>query len=408
MADQFTQVTKTGYGKKVSGAFGGVLIGLVLFIASFVLLFWNEGRTDMSTVAVNSEEVAAETVDTQADGKFISVSGDFTTTETLGDDYLVAGEYLTLNRKVEMYAWEETTETEDQDNLGGSTTTTTTYEYDTDWTSNPTSSSSFEYSEGHTNPTKTVKDLSQKVTTANVGAYGIDMEKASLPGASAVALTVDNTILLEEPEIYAEQWAWYEYEYYPTETLSGNYIYVGFGTPSQPAVGDLRISYTALKSGVDVTAFGKLDGDALVTYTDKDDNSLYRVMTGTREEALATMHSEHTTSTWILRIVGFIMMWVGLAALFGPISAVASFIPFLGKASRSIISFFSFIVAAVLSVITILISMLLHSVVAMIIVAVIVVVFIVLIVVGIKKLKKKSPPSSPAPTPQTPPAPPAK
>ena len=404
MVDRYTQVTKTGYGKKVSGAFGGVLIGLILFIASFVLLFWNEGRTDMSTVAVNSEEIASETVDASADGKFISVSDDFTTSETLGDDYLVADEYLTLNRSVEMYAWEETTETEDQENLGGSTTTTTTYEYDTDWVNTPASSSSFEYPAEHSNPTKTIEDLSQKVTTANVEAYGINMEKASLPGASAVTLTEDNTILLEEPEIYAQQWAWYEYDYSPTETLNGNYIYVGFGTPTQPEVGDLRISYTALKSGIDVTAFGKLDGDALATYVDEDGNSLYRVMTGTREEALATMHSEHVTSTWILRVVGFVMMWVGLAALFGPISAIASFIPFLGRASRSIISFFSFIIAAVLSVITILISMFLHSTIALIIVAVIVVIIIIAIIIGVKKLKKKSPPSSPAP--QAPPAPP--
>ena len=396
MADRYTEVTRTGYGKKVSGAFGGVLIGLILFIASFVLLYWNEGRTDMSTVAVNSEAIEADVVDTSADGKFVSVTDELVTTETLDDDYLIPGKYLTLNRSVEMYAWVETTEEETEENLGGSETTTTTYEYDTEWVGSPENSSSFKISEGHTNPNKTIEDVNKKVNSAKVGAYNIDMEKIDLPSASSITLTDENTLLLEEPEIYEQQWQWYEYESSPTETLSGNYIYIGYGTPTNPEVGDIRISYTALSSGVDVTTFAKLDGADLVTFVDDDSNKLYRAMRGTREEALETMHSEHVTSTWIFRAVGFIMMWIGLGALLGPLSAIASIIPFLGKASRSIIGIITFIVSAILSILTILISMLLHNTIALIIMAVVIVVIVILIVLGLKN-RKKSPPASPAP-----------
>ena len=375
MADRFTEVTRTGYGKRVGRSLSGVIIGLILFVASFVVLFWNEGRQDMSLVATQATEIEANQVDSSADGNLVSTSGVLTSEETLGDDYLMIGDYIALKRTVEMYAWEETTEEETETSTGGSETTTTTYEYDTDWVESVPDSSDFKYPEEHDNPTKEIDSATKTVAEAKVGVYNINTETVTLPNYSSITLNEENIILPTTTDIYEE-----------TE-LKSNYIFIGEGSFTVPEVGDLRISYSAVKTNLDVTIFGQLDENKIVNYVDEDDNKLYRIFTGTREEAISTLHTEHVASTWIFRAVGFLMMWIGLGALLGPISTVLDFLPFLGKASRSIIGVITFIIALGLSALTIIISMIVHSLVAMIIIAIAVIIIIVVLIILMKKAK---------------------
>jgi len=42
--DQVTEVTREGWFSRIVGSLKSVLVGLVLFLASFPLLWWNEGR----------------------------------------------------------------------------------------------------------------------------------------------------------------------------------------------------------------------------------------------------------------------------------------------------------------------------------------------------------------------------
>ena len=44
MADRFTEVTRTGWGKRIGQSLSGALIGGLMFLGSFALLWWNEGR----------------------------------------------------------------------------------------------------------------------------------------------------------------------------------------------------------------------------------------------------------------------------------------------------------------------------------------------------------------------------
>ncbi len=398
MVDRITKVTRTGYGSRVGQSIGGVLIGLLLFVASFVVLYWNEGRQDMSLIAATATEIEAETAnqDASLDGTLVSLTGTLSTDETLGDDFLVAGDYIAVKRTVEMYAWEESTSSETHTETGGSETTETTYEYDTVWTETPADSDDFEYSGSYYNPTKEIESVTKTVTDAKVGVYAVDADDAELPGFDEVSLSEDNTYILDTAaDLYWEDPLYDTYYEYGDQALSSSYIYIGYGTLDNPTVGDYRISYSVLPAGEDVTAFGELDGTKVASYTDEDGNTLYRLFDGSREEAIATLHTEHVTSTWILRVVGFFMMWIGLAAVFGPVSTVLSFIPFLGKLSKSLIGVVAFVVALVLSVLTIVISMILHSVVALIIIGILVLAGVVLIVMGYKKKKGETPPASP-------------
>jgi len=355
MPDQFTEVTTTGYGKRIMNSIGGIIFGVILFFASFVVLFNNEGSVDYSTIAKTAIQVdsASVTTDAALTDKLLVTSGTFASDETIGDDmYLNPGQYLSLERKAEMYAWVEETSSKSNTNTGGSETTTTTYDYKKEWTGSPESASDFKYPEGHQNPTLDIKGVTKKVGKATIGAYGVDMQSLTLPSLSPVVLNAQNTTLKEGA------------------VLAGDYVFLSKNagsTINAPIVGDVRVSYSALKSGGNATIFGKLNGSSFGTFLTKDNLRFYQAFTGSKEEAIASLHESFVMWIWIMRLVGFMMMWIGLTTVLGPISVMADFLPMLGGLSRSIIGVITFVIALVLSSVTILISMLLHNVVAIVI-----------------------------------------
>jgi len=382
MPDKFTETKTIGLGSRVGSSVKNVFAGLLMFVASFGVLYWNEGRIDLSSVANQAVEISSEVAntDTSLNGKLVSLTGNVTTTETLGDDWLLLpGSYIGVERVAEMYAWVEKTEEKEQSNLGGSQTVETTYSYVKEWKTDPANSSSFKYSEGHVNPTMSSKGGEYVVDDAKVGVYSIDPGKIDLPEYSDLTL---------EPEMLSLEGS--------KATLANDqYIYLAYATGSSlnsPTVGDVRISYKVLEPSFDGTVFGKLKNSQIDPYFDKDQNELYRLFTGTRDEAIATLHGEFVMMLWLMRALGFLLMWVGLTALFGPFTTLLDIIPILGSLGRGVVGAVMFVVALVLAAITIVVSMIIHNIVALIIV-------IILALAGLgysmnilrKKLKEKQP-----------------
>lgn len=368
MPDTYTEVTKKGWGSRIGSSFKGIFVGIILFIISFGILYWNEGRMDMSKVAEDAVQISStEQSDASLEGKLISTAGKLTTSETLGDGlYLSPGKYTSLTRSVEMYAWVEKTESKSKVNYGGSETTETTYNYVKEWTSTPANSSNFKIPEDHENPTMSIEGKNFKVSTAKVGNYNINPSELSFP--SSFEVNLDGNVIRSGDV-----------------SVEGNYIYKRVGYSDTPIVGDIRISYTATRPDIDVTAFGKLQGDKIIGFTDKNGSNLYRLFSGTSPEAaVAQMHKEHTTMGWILRLVGFLLMWAGLSMIMGPLSILLDVLPFLGSISRGLVKIVTGIVAFVLSLVTIIISMIFHSILALII-AVVAVLFAVVFI-----LKRKA------------------
>src|SRR5207253_1325323 len=146
----FVTIRRTSWLGNIMNSFVGVLLGIILFLVAFPVLWFNEGRTNMATVAKASVLVDGASVNEQTEGKQVAVAGTLASDERLGDTpYLAAGAYVQLNRKVEMYAWVEHKSTETHKDVGGSSTTTTTYTYDKQWTSSPDDAQSFEHPQGH-------------------------------------------------------------------------------------------------------------------------------------------------------------------------------------------------------------------------------------------------------------------
>ncbi|MGB0563290.1 MAG: TMEM43 family protein [Spirulinaceae cyanobacterium] len=350
MANQHSKVTQTGWLGRIGQSFVGVLLGLLLFFAAFMVLYLNEGRTDFGKVAQSAVEVSLDGAAANAQGELVSATGAVTTSETLGDDeFLTPDTYLAFWREVEMYAWEERTESETARNTGGSETTETTYIYRQVWTSSPEDSSSFEVSEGHENPELLIADQYGAATQMQIGAYQLLGDRLTLPQPDEpLDLTPESIEVSEEV------------------TLEAAYLFQGVGTLEEPEIGDLRIQYYALPSGTELTVFGRLMDGVIRPHLTRRQDTFYRALVGTRAEAIAQLKGEYKTALWIFRVVGFFMLWIGLMLISGPLAVFLDFLPFVGDIFRSVSGVASFFAAFLIWSVTVMISILLHNIVAMI------------------------------------------
>jgi Transmembrane protein 43 len=368
--DSYTEYTESSHEnwlQQFMSSLVGVVIGICLFIGSFVLLFHNEGRIDFSQAAKSAIVIPADTTaSSPAQGKIVSLTGDITTPTTIGDGlYIKPGAYVALSRTVEMYAWEEKESKQESKQLGGSKTTTTTYRYNKTWTNRPAESIKFKHSTSHRNPTKALKDQVFKAPTATIGRYGVDMAKLEHPVSEiycgdgnvitpGISRDKKQQLALEPALLLARKNA-------PTPQLVGqNYLFQGMGTPTTPRIGDLRICYAALPSQTRVTLFGRLSS-SLITAAKINEEAFFRIFPGERLAAIGTLKTEYQLMLWGLRAGGFVMMWLGLNLILGPIAAIANVIPFLGDVVEALSGTASLLVAFLLSSVTIIVSSLLHN-----------------------------------------------
>ncbi len=376
MPDQIVETSTTGWLQRILNSFLGILIGLLLFVGSFVLLYWNEGHFDLSKDAKKAVQVTAtQTPDASLNGKLIAVTGPVLSQETLGDGlYLKPTNVLAVTRKAEIFEWNESQQSSSKTNIGGSNTTTTTYTYALDWTDSPHDSSQFKNPTGHVNPKKTIDDTTIRVKSATIGNYSLDMQTIDLPSFSPIPLSQDNTIITA-----------------PT-MLSSDYVYTGHGTLASPQLGDMRVSYTGLADNTTLTAMGSQNDTMISSYYDAGGHKLYRLFQGSLGDAVATLHKEYVLWIWIFRAIGFLMMWIGLMLFFGPISVILDVLPVFGGISRGAIGFLTFLLSVILSGVAILVSIILHSV--MFLIGAVVVAFLIFMVVAhVHRISTKSSPA---------------
>ena len=347
--DKYIEVETTNFGQRLANSFVGLLLGIALFFGSFVVLYWNEGRIDFSQVARQAIEISAATANNSAQGQLVATTGEVISDEVLGDNlYLKPGKYIALNRISEMFAWDETKSTRTEKKAGGSEKKVTTYSYSKKWQNKPEDSSKFKKKAGHKNPAKAISDFSTRVKRATIGIYDLDMDELKLPKFQAIQLNSEILTLTDEV------------------SLTGNYLFQGSGTLDNPKIGDLRIKYSMIPNGANVTVFGKLlANNKISTYLHEGKHKFYRMLSGSKQEAINTLKKEHKILTWLFRLLGLGMMWMGLTLFIEPIGVVLDVIPFLGNFTRGIVGASALIIAFCLSTITILISMLLHNLIAL-------------------------------------------
>ena len=346
--DSYTETTTKGLGTRLGESIKGVLVGLVMVIAAFPVLFLNEGRAIHTARSIAEcrrvvAPVKSNKIDTTKDGKLVQFNGQATTTDKLSDtDLPVSAVAIKLARKTEMYQWVEEKKEETKKEVGGSEKTTTTYTYKQKWSGDVEDSSSFKKPEGHSNPGKIPYASTEwQAANVNVGAY-------KLPETLVGDISKHEALNVVEEQLKALPG-----EMQARTKVSGGGFYIG-NDPGSPRVGDLRVSYSIVKPGP-VSVYGRQNGDTIEAYDTSAGVPCLRLDMGTLTAAqmFAAAESENAMLTWILRLVGILLMCIGLYSIFKPIAVLGDVIPFIGSALAFGLGLFAGLIGVSLSLVVI-------------------------------------------------------
>jgi len=350
MSDSYQEVTSENIFTRMKNALGGIIIGLLLFVISFPVLWINEGRAvktakALTEVGNNYTVVSADVVDPNNENKLVYLTGTAITKETLTDGtFSIATPAIKLVRHVEMYQWKESSRSESKEKLGGTKETVTTYTYSKVWSSHANDSTSFKKSAEHTNPSMQYSEYNVSAEDITVGAFTLSSQLRDKM-ASFKKLQITQDQLAQLPTVFQGK----------AKVLDGA-IYLG-EDPSSPQIGDYKISFSYVPSEQQVSILAKQHNKTFAAYTTSNGRNLQFIRAGdvSADQIVGDAQSSNSMLTWILRGVGVVMMFVGLSMIATPLSVLASVIPPLGNfvgAAFGVVFFFlslalSFIVISV-------------------------------------------------------------
>ncbi|WP_439552192.1 TMEM43 family protein [Falsiroseomonas sp.] len=308
--DVVTETTSQSWFSRLGGALTGLLIGLVMVPGSSALLFWNEGRavqTAQSLAEGAGLVLAVERLDRANEGRLVHVAGPARIATPPRDPEFGAPApdgTLRLARSVEMFQWKEEQESETRNKLGGGTETVTTYRYTRGWAEGRIDSSRFRQPDGHQNPTP-------RQTSRSFVAQGVTLNGFRLTEAQLSAIAANETLS-------------------PPGATGDSLRYIG-ADPANPRIGDLRITWSAARPEA-LSVIAAQSGDGFAPYATRAGDRLMMVEPGRRTSAEMFRAAEEGNAilTWVLRVVGAVLMFVAFALLMRPVKVLADVIPPLG------------------------------------------------------------------------------
>lgn len=343
----YTEKTTTSYGKRLGNSFKGIFSGIIFFLLGTVALFWNEGNFVKTKKALDEgQRIVVElndnsTLNNQYNGKLVHTSGFADTKDSLTDVFLgVKDLAIGLHRKVEYYQWVEKSKSEKKQKLGGGEETITTYTYQREWTSAPVNSENF-------------KDVAYKgknmilaqVENKSVYAENVSFGAYKLPEfiIHSIQEEVPVNVQMTEEEIKNLDSKLNKKQYAAINSIeqtsnSTNIIhihnhvtYLGNNT-SNPQVGDVRITLVKTPPTT-ISLLAKVNGNTFEPFFAKNGKRISQVAQGTvsAENMFSSAHSSNSMLTWLFRLLGFILVFVGLRSMFGFLEMLFKFIPFLAN-----------------------------------------------------------------------------
>ncbi|HEX4505864.1 MAG TPA: TMEM43 family protein [Alphaproteobacteria bacterium] len=312
--NSYTEVTTQGWLSRIGGSLVGMLFGFLLVPISVVLLYWNEGR---AVEAIRSlDQGAKQTIEAGAtpsagnNGKLVHLTGALTTSAAARDPafHVTAPNLIRLHRQVEMYQWKQETSSTTHESVGGSKTTETTYNYHKTWSEEEIDSADFKKPSGHRNPQMPAKSGTFDGRNVKLGEYRLDPEVLSGLDQFKPVSVAD----ADAPEDFK---------------VNGNNLYSG-RDPAEPEIGDIRVSFSGVAAQTASVVAGQ-NGDTLSPFTGQNGYTISLVKPGVASaaELFQAKKAEEGSLTWILRLVGFVMMLVGFLLIASPVSTVLAVVP---------------------------------------------------------------------------------
>lgn len=342
--DEITIVRESSWLGRAGGALMGAVLGLVAIIAAIGLLTWNESRAVSSISALDWAagsiiSVSGRTIAPLNEGKLVHLSTHAEAIEPVRDPVfgIRASGLLRLVRQVEMFQWEEKTETRTETAVGGRETTTTTYRYSRDWFESPIDSGAFQSGAGHQNPPMPYRSTSFEPRLAKFGSYQLtDQQLRRLDATSALS---------EEFRETAKLPGGFNWE--------GDLLYRGADI-TRPQVGDLRITFrVAADQPVTIVAAQREQGFAPFRAPNGYEIDLLREGTYDAAAMVSQARRGEIALTWALRAAGFVVMLIGFLLLNAPLVWLASLLPPLANLVQIAALGLSLLLALPLTLITI-------------------------------------------------------
>lgn len=343
MADTHVEVKHVGCFSKLMESLKNLVGAVVLLFIAVALLFGNEYmavRGANNLAAGEAAVVAADpaTVNAANEGKLVHMSGQATTGEMLSDaQFGVTVNALKLTRSVEMYQWQEKQTTETKKNVGGSEERITTSTYSNVWDDDLISSAGFKEQAGHVNPSvMPYQALTVVAREAKLGAF--TLTEGLLKSISATT-GVPN---LPQPAI-------------PNAKLNGNGYYLG-ANPAVPVVGDVRVTFAMVAPQV-ISIIARQTGGSFSPYeTGSGTIEMIEAGTKTAAQMFASAKAAGSAMKWGLRVLGWLLIFAGVAILFQPLVVIADVIPFIGNMLQRGVTLISLIIATPIALVVIIVS----------------------------------------------------
>ena len=344
----YTETTSRSWFGRIKDSIKGIIVGVIFVAIGVGLLFWGEGRAvkrakGLTEGASKVVSVPASGPQAQNSGKLVHFSGMTESYEELRDDLFgIIASGVKLERTVEMYQWEENKSSEERKKLGGGTETVTTYTYDTTWSSRQIDSSSFKES-GHDNPSFPFSGEEYVADPVVIGEW--------ILGSPFVAQLskkeqkpVSELDLSGVSQLYRDR----------IQVRNGGFYLPVDGNSGSTEIGDVRVSFQVVPHAT-VSVVGLQVDQSLMSYKAKTGTSIHLLQYGTvADDAMfEAAQKQNTVLAWILRAVGFFVIFIGLAAIFKPLSVAADVVPFFGNIVETGTTFVAFVLAAVVSLLTI-------------------------------------------------------
>lgn len=326
LASMTEEITTRSWWSRIKDAFVGILIGIGLIIGAIVLIFWNEQHSLHTAQSLEQAHkilisVPSSPINSQNNLKVVYLNGLATTKDQLKDSLLdVSVNAINLNRQVEMYQWEEKTETKTESQMGGSEKQTKTYSYNKIWSSSLINSAQFKNPQGHQNPeSMPIQSVQQYAQSVTLGDFTLPYELVKQINVSQpVDLSKVNKETLKS-------------QYDKPVHLINNELYLG-QNPETPQPGDIRINLTAAYPQT-VSIIAQQTGTTLQAFLAPAGEPVFLLSTGqhSSDQMIEDAQSQNKMIAWILRLVSLIMLIGGFSLILNPLVVLADVLPFLGS-----------------------------------------------------------------------------
>lgn len=337
------EVKQIGLFQRIRGAILGVGIGLMMMVAAVPLMFWNEWTAVSAYQALQEGaglvvSVSADRVDPGNEGKLVRVAAPLTVPGALDDPIfgVKAPKATRLRRTVEMYQWKENKKTETRKKVGGGEERVTTYTYEQVWSDKPLKSDAYDDRNRRNPPKMPFSGETFDQPSATLGAFSVD-------GRLLKKLT--NFEHLKLPADAAKK--------VRPGSASGLTVHEGAlfrGNPSKPEIGDVRIRFQQAPATT-TTIVARQAGKGFAPYQTRNGRELEFVRVGDVPAAkvFEDAVSANTIATWCVRFAGFLMLFLGFRALFGPLAVLTDIVPFAGRIVRTGLTALAFFVSTPLT-----------------------------------------------------------